>query len=70
MPSSAGPRITRQAVAQSVTAGRARRWVRGGAVGAEYVTLCGPPGMTVSVRRALHQLDADDADIREETLAL
>jgi ferredoxin-NADP reductase len=28
---------------------------------------CGPPGMTASVRLALHQLGADDADIHEET---
>jgi predicted ferric reductase len=31
------------------------------------IYLCGPPGMTASVRRALHELGVDDADIHEET---
>lgn len=31
------------------------------------IYLCGPPGMTASVRRALHELRVDDADIHEET---
>ena len=30
------------------------------------VCLCGPPGMTASVRRALHEPGVDDADIHEE----
>jgi ferredoxin-NADP reductase len=29
--------------------------------------LCGPPGMTASARRALHELGVGDADIHEET---
>jgi predicted ferric reductase len=29
--------------------------------------LCGPPGMTASVRRALHELGVGDADIHEES---
>jgi predicted ferric reductase len=33
------------------------------------IYLCGPPGMTASVRRALHELGVGDADIHEETFA-
>jgi ferredoxin-NADP reductase len=31
------------------------------------IYVCGPPGMTASVRLALHELGVDDADIHEET---
>ena len=34
------------------------------------IYLCGPPGMTAAVRRALHELGAGDADIHEETFTL
>jgi ferredoxin-NADP reductase len=34
------------------------------------IYLCGPPGMTASVRRALHELGVGDADIHEETFTL
>ena len=30
------------------------------------IYLCGPPGMTASVRLALHELGVNDADIHEE----
>jgi len=33
------------------------------------IYLCGPPGMTASVRRALHELGVGDADIHEEMFA-
>ncbi len=34
------------------------------------IYLCGPPGMTASVRRALHELGVGDADIHEEMFTL
>jgi len=34
------------------------------------IYLCGPPGLTAAVRRALHELGVADADIHEETFTL
>jgi hypothetical protein len=40
-----------------------------GNLGEHDIYLCGPPGMTASVRRALHELGVGDADIHEEMFA-